>query len=97
MIIYQIKQSTAFKKDVARAKKRGLDLQKLNAIVGMLATGQRLPAACRDHALKGKYEKTGDRECHIAPDWLLIYRKNENMVELRLVRTGTHRELNIGG
>ena len=98
MIVYQVKQTSAFKKDVARAKRRGLDLQKLNAVVGMLATGQRLSAEYRDHALKGgDHKKGGDRECHIAPDWLLIYRKNEHTVELRLIRTGTHRELKIGG
>lgn len=96
MIVYRIKQSSEFKKDVARAKRRGLDMQKLNAVVGMLATGQRLPVNCHDHKLKGSHKKSGDRECHIAPDWLLIYRKNEFTVELKLIRTGTHRELGLG-
>lgn len=93
--VYKVVFGAAYKKDVARAKRRGLDLTRLNELVGILATGQRLSAERHDHALKGKW--AGCRECHIAPDWLLVYRKNEHMVELRLVRTGTHRELGLGG
>lgn len=93
MIIYTIIQTSVYKKDLRLAKRRGLDLRKLNEVVGMLAQGQKLPEKCHDHALKGEWQ--GNRECHVAPNWLLIYRKNEHTVELRLVRTGTHDDLEL--
>ena len=72
---YKIVQTAAFRKGLATMKRRGCDMSKLNEVVGMLATGQRLPPQCRDHKLKGTHK--GERDCHIAPDWLLVYRKNE--------------------
>lgn len=88
---YDIKISTQFKKDIKLAKKRGYNLDLLIDIVDMLANGEQLPANNHDHALYGKYK--GYRECHILPDWLLIYKINNNMLILSLSRTGTHSDL----
>lgn len=95
MVIYTVDRTTAFKKDVQRARKRGLDLEKLQLVIKVLASGERLPASCRDHALKGG--QAGRRECHIGPDWLMIYERIETRLTLLLIRTGTHRELGVGG
>ena len=75
-----------FRKDVRRAEKRGLDLAKLADIVDLLVEEEPLPRKQRDHALSGQWK--GTRECHIAPDWLLIYETDDETVTLR--RTGTH-------
>ena len=88
---YRIDRTKAFIRDVATAKRRGLDISKLNEVVGALALGQRLHESKRDHALRGEYK--GCRECHIAPDWLLVYRRNSEELVLLLVRTGTHRDV----
>ena len=66
-----IKYQAAFKRDYKRIKKRGYDLRLLEQVIALLAEGQELPASYRDHALTGDY--SGCRECHIAPDWLLVY------------------------
>ncbi len=92
---YSIVQTNSFRRGLARMKKRGFDLSKLNEVVGMLAMGQRLPAIYHDHPLKKN--RKGERDCHIAPDWVLVYRKNEHTIELILIDTGTHRELGLGG
>lgn len=68
---YTIERTTQFKKDYKLAKKQGLRLGDLAGVISMLANGETLPEKYRDHELKGKYK--GHRECHIAPDWLLIY------------------------
>ena len=94
-MMYAVDMTSTFKRDVARAKRRGLDIARLNEVVGALTLGQRLPAERQDHALKG--DRRGQRECHIAPDWLLVYMKNDTCLTLLLVRTGTHRELGLGG
>jgi mRNA interferase YafQ len=82
-----MRHSGQFRKDLKLAQRRGCDLDKLAAIIDLLQAGQPLPAANRDHRLKG----TRERECHIEPDWLLIYRFEAG--ELLLVRTGTHSDL----
>ncbi len=82
---------TRFKKDVKHAKKRGLPLSELYTVIEMLADDIPLPEKYRDHALTGNF--SGLRECHIRPDWLLIYRLHENELILSLTRTGTHAEL----
>ena len=83
--------SNKFRKDLKLARKRGLKLEKLNAVVEMLANQLPLDIRYRDHALTGDY---GDfRECHIEPDWLLIYRQDEDVLELFLFRTGSHSDL----
>jgi len=83
--------SSRFKKDVKRTKKRGKDLDKLEEIVGLLAQDQDLPTRCRPHKLIGNYE--GFWECHIEPDWLLVYGINDEENTLDLARTGTHSDL----
>lgn len=83
--------SNRFRKDLKLAKKRGLSLAKLEAVVEMLANQVPLDAKCRDHALTGNYSEF--RECHIEPDWLLIYRQEIDALELFLFRTGSHSDL----
>ena len=86
-----IKYQTAFKRDYKRIKKRGYDLRLLEAVIALLAQEQELPPAYRDHALTGDY--SGCRECHIAPDWLLVYEVLQDELLLYLTRTGTHSDL----
>lgn len=89
--MYRIKRTNRFDKDVALAKKRGKDLDKLFAVVEKLANGETLDDRYRDHDLRGRYE--GCRECHIEPDWLLVYEIFEDVLVLVLNRTGTHSDL----
>ena len=77
-----IKYQTAFKRDYKRIKKRGYDLRLLEDVIALLAQEQELPPAYRDHALTGDY--SGCRECHIAPDWLLVYEVLQDEVLLYL-------------
>lgn len=72
-------------------KKRGLNLSLLNDVIECLAKGQVLPDKYCDHALKGQFK--GFRECHIQPDWLLIYMIEEDVLTLTLVNTGSHSDL----
>ena len=78
-----------FLKETKLAQRRGKDLQKLEAVIVLLANGSELPQRLRDHALSGDWSH--HRECHVEPDWLLIYSVAGE--ELRLVRTGTHADL----
>ena len=82
-------RSTAFRKDVKRAQKRGKDTGKLRAIILLLVADSPLDERYRDHPLKGDW--LGYRDLHIEPDWVLIYRTTET--ELLLARTGTHSDL----
>ena len=86
-----IKYQTAFKRDYKRIKKRGYDVTKLAEVVDLLASGLQLPAKYKDHCLCG--ECAGCRECHITPDWLLVYEVMEDELLLYLTRTGTHSDL----
>ncbi len=81
--------TSQFEKDVERAKKRNYDTSKLSAVIRLLGQGYLEDRQYRDHPLKGKYD--GLRECHLAPDWLLIYQSITDHVIL--VRTGTHADL----
>lgn len=83
--------SNRFKKDLKLISKRGYDLGLLDSVVEKLANGISLDEKYRDHSLIGNY--IGFRECHILPDWLLVYRIDENEVILFLSRTGTHSDL----
>lgn len=83
--------SNQFKRDLKLAQKRGYDLDLLDSIVTKIAKRETLPDKFRDHNLTGKY--AGFRECHIQPDWLLVYRVGETEVILFLSRTGTHADL----
>lgn len=85
---YTVKPTTQFKKDYKRAMKRGLKIELLEKIVELLAMGEALPEKNRDHELSGNWD--GHRECHIQPDWLLVYRIEDNVLVLTLTRTGTH-------
>lgn len=86
-----VKLTAVFKKDYKLAKKRGLKITLLDAVIETLASGETLPEKHRDHALSGDYE--GYRECHIASDWLLIYRIEDDVLVLVLARTGSHSDL----
>lgn len=88
---YEIKFTSQFKKDFKRLQRRRADLTCLQTAVEILANGDPLPPEYRDHALIGNYQ--GVRECHIRPDWLLIYKINENVLVLELLRTGSHSDL----
>ncbi len=84
-----LRVSSAFKKDLKRIGRRGLDLSKLEPIVDLLRTGNSPPMRSKPHPLKGEWKNYWD--CHIDPDWLLIYRITEN--EVLLAPTGTHADL----
>lgn len=90
-----VKITTAFKKDYKLAIKRGLKVALLEEVIAMLAMGEELPARYRDHELTGNRSghRSGHRECHIQPDWLLIYRLESDVLVLTLARTGTHSDL----
>ena len=88
---YTVDTTSAFKRDYKKALKRHLPIEKLQAVVAKLADGEPLPPANRDHALTGNW--ANHRECHIAPDWLLIYQIKESVLVLELTRTGTHADL----
>ncbi|MBE6312228.1 MAG: type II toxin-antitoxin system YafQ family toxin [Bacteroidales bacterium] len=88
---YNVEWTKQCKKDAKKAKKRGLDLSELFAVVEMLAKGETLPESYKDHKLIGNY--AGKRELHISPDWLLIYDKKDIIKLITLVRTGTHSDL----
>ena len=81
--------TTQFKRDLKLCRKRGYNITLLNAIVNTLRIPAALPPKNKDHSLKGNY--TRRRECHMSPDWLLIYRIDGN--EIYLDRTGTHSDL----
>lgn len=80
-----------FKKDYKLACKRNLDIELLDNVIRVLSKGEKLDDKYRDHDLSGNWE--GHRECHILPDWLLVYRIENDVLVLTLVRTGTHSDL----
>ena len=88
---YLVKVTSQFKKDYKLAVKRGLKISLLDEVVTMLSQGESLPEKYRDHTLIGNW--FGHRECHILPDWLLIYRIENNVLVLTLSRTGSHSDL----
>ena len=88
---YNIVPTSRFKKDLKRMVKRGCNLDKINLVISILANGEILPGIYHDHALSGELE--GSRECHIEPDWLLIYEIVDDNLILFLTRTGTHSDL----
>ena len=87
----EIKFTSQFKKDIKLAKKQGKDIDKLFAVVEKLANRERLDPKNRDHALTGNYENC--RDCHIEPDWLLIYQIIDEQLILMLYRVGSHSDL----
>lgn len=89
--MYSIKPTTRFQKDLKRIQRRGYDISLLTDIIKKLAAGESLPEKNKDHALGGNYQSC--RECHITPDWLLIYQVHEETLILYLTRTGSHSDL----
>ena len=87
----ELRFTSKFKRDYKRIKKLGKDLSKLESVLEALVRREVLPEAIRDHSLGGTYR--GHRECHIEPDWLLIYRIDEEGLVLVATRTGSHSEL----
>jgi len=81
--------TTSFERDLKRVRKQGKDLDKMDDVVSLLQTGQPLPLRCRPHPLRGNW--SGHWDCHVEPDWLLLYRLTD--AELILARTGSHSEL----
>ena len=89
--MYKIRPSTKFQKDLKKVQKRGYDISLLTTVLYILANGESLPQKYKDHNLSGNYK--GCRECHITPDWLLIYEILDDELILYLTRTGTHSDL----
>lgn len=83
--------TTKFKKDYKLAIKRNLNIELLDNVIRLLASGHQLPPEYNDHSLGGNWKDY--RECHILPDWLLIYRIEKDILVLTLQRTGTHSDL----
>ena len=88
---YEVKFTTQFKKDLKLAKKQNKDIEKLFAVVELLANGKKLDFKYKDHDLSGNYK--GTRECHIEPDCLLVYEYQNDVLVLMLYRLGSHSEL----
>lgn len=88
---YEVKFTSQFKRDLKLARKQGKDIDKLFDVISMIADGEILDKKYRDHNLSGDYD--GCRECHVEPDWLLIYEVVDNVLVLLIYRVGTHSEL----
>lgn len=88
---YTVKPTTKFQRDLKKIQKRGYDISLLTDIIKKLANGEQLPEKNRDHSLNGEYVNC--RECHITPDWLLVYEIDNGELILYLTRTGTHSDL----
>lgn len=91
-MIYTVYPTARFKKEAERAKRRGLSMEELEAVVDKLSRDEPLERKYNDHKLEGGDYKDC-RECHINPDWLLIYKKDAKKMVLALRRTGTHSDL----
>ena len=91
MTKYQVKTTTHFKKDYKLAMRRGRKMNLLKEVITLLAMGKPLSEKYKDHALTGNW--SGHRECHIQPDWLLVYRIEDDVLVLTLSRTGSHSDL----
>jgi len=87
----KVRYSSKFKKDFKIIIKRGYNISPFEEVLNLLREEKPLPERYNDHSLKGYF--TGHRECHITPDWLLIYKKENDMITLSLTRTGTHSDL----
>lgn len=87
----KIRYHTSFKKDYKRVVKRGYNIKLMEEIIQKIAKGEPLPEKNKDYSLSGDY--IGCRECHITPDWLLIYEMDHESIVLYLTRTGTHSDL----
>ena len=90
-MFFELVLTSGFKRALKRARKRGLDIDRLNEIVDKLQNNIELEARYHDHDLHGTYQ--GFRECHIQPDWLLIYLRRNDVLTLTLIDTGSHSDL----
>lgn len=88
---YTIAPTTQFRKDCKKAQKQSRKKELLQKVVDQIAQGKPLPEKHRDHELSGIW--TGYRECHIAPDWMLIYRLDTEVLAMTLARTGSHSDI----
>jgi len=88
---YEVKLTNKFRKDYKLMGKRGFNITLLDDVIILLASGKSLPDTYHDHELKGDF--SGHRECHIQPDWLLVYRIEKDVLVLTLIRTGYHSDL----
>lgn len=91
MAQYRLTMTGQFRRDLKLAKKRGLDMELLFAVLELLVAGEALPPRYNEHMLVGNYR--GFYECHIQPDWLLIYDRSDVLRIIALQRTGTHSDL----
>lgn len=89
--MYKIQYTTRMKHDVKRMKRRGKDMSKLLSVLSMLSKGEKLPDSNKDHQLSGNLKDF--RECHIEPDWLLMYQIFDDTLILSATATGTHSDL----
>ena len=90
---YELIITSLFKRDHKKIKKRKYNIDLLDNVVNKLQNGEKLPDSNRDHALSGDW--IGYRECHIQPDWLLVYKISDEKLVLSLIRTGSHSDLNF--
>ncbi|MDE5565131.1 MAG: type II toxin-antitoxin system YafQ family toxin [Oscillospiraceae bacterium] len=88
---YEIKPSSTYKRELRKMAKQHKDMSLLNTIITKLANGEPLPEQNRDHELTGNFK--GCRECHIQPNWLLVYEIREGELLLYLLRTGSHSDI----
>lgn len=88
---YHLEYTSQFKKSYKKMAKRGLKKEELKIVVEKLRSGEKLEKKYRDHILRGRYK--GFHECHIRPDWLLVYNIQEDVLILTLVDTGSHADL----
>lgn len=88
---YEVKFTNQFKRDLKLAKKQGKDIDKLFEVISTIAEGKKLDSKYHEHNLSGDY--AGCRECHVEPDWLLVYEVIDNVLVLMIYRIGTHSEL----
>lgn len=89
--MYELEYSRQFKKDLKLVAKRGLDIAAIYKVISILEADGQVPVEYRPHILKGNF--AGIWECHIAPDWLLLYDKSKSVKLIRLIRTGSHSDL----
>jgi mRNA interferase YafQ len=88
-----IAQTNLFKKQLKQARKRGWNMDDHAAVVELLQREEQLPERYRDHALSG--DRAGQRDCHVKPDWVLIYKVRSEVLVLELLETGTHSDLGL--
>lgn len=91
--MYEIVPSKQFRKDIKLAQNRGYNMSWITEVIKILAAGEKLPDKYRDHPLTASRKYKGVNECHIQPDWLLIYKIDNNKLMLYLSRTGSHSDL----